>query len=96
MIFEESVSYTKSNESKKHHEQTVAEEMIFQNDVKSLYIFDAVKGPKKQTTQIRNLESDVNLFSRLFIACQNRKGKLEDFFNMKIRAFHRRYHKTTS
>eukprot|EP00794_Sanderia_malayensis_P014494 gene14494-16001_t len=156
--FEESASYTKSSESKKHHEQTIAEEVRFKNDVKSListineygnpfleesedclfvlnsgqirsglpvknlekikdvgadnykqyvtdrllhttvpltdtikrnklYIFDAVKGPKKQTTQIRNLKSDVNLFSRLFIACQNREGKLEDFFQHENQSF---------
>lgn len=38
------------------------------------------KTPSKQKAKIQLLKEDCALFSRLYIACQNRDGNLEDFF----------------
>ena len=46
----------------------------------NLRIFDNETTHGKKEQQIKCLKNDVSLFSRLFIACQNRDGDLDDFF----------------
>ena len=38
------------------------------------------KVPGKGANQVKSLKNDVNLFSRLYIECQNRDGNLKEFF----------------
>ena len=40
----------------------------------------ADKNPSKSTAQTRTLKNDIQLFSRLYIACQARDGDLKQFF----------------
>lgn len=44
-----------------------------------LSIFNSPKVQTKQQKRVTSLKNDVNLFSRLFIACQNRDGNIEEF-----------------
>ena len=46
-----------------------------------------MKSQTKGKQQIRSLKNDVNLFSRLYIGCQNRDGNLEEFFQYENQAF---------
>ena len=46
----------------------------------NLRIFDNEKAQGKKEQQIKCLKNDVSLLPRLFIACQNRDGDLDDFF----------------
>ena len=46
----------------------------------NLRIFDNETAHGKKEQQIKFLKNDVSLFSRLFIACQNRDGDIDDFF----------------
>ena len=46
----------------------------------NLFIFNTPKERGKKEKQITNLKNEVFLFSRLFTACQNRDGDLDDFF----------------
>eukprot|EP00794_Sanderia_malayensis_P011698 gene11698-12917_t len=45
-----------------------------------LSIFNSPKVQTKQHQLVTSLKNDVALFSRLFIACQNRDGNIEEFF----------------
>jgi len=38
------------------------------------------KVPGKGANQVKSLKNDVNLFSRLYVGCQNRDGNLEEVF----------------
>jgi len=44
------------------------------------------KVPGKGANQVKSLKNDVNLFSRLYIGCQNRDGNLKEFFQHENRA----------
>jgi len=41
---------------------------------------------------LKALKADCNLFARLYVACQNRDGNLDDFFVMKISFNHPHCH----
>ena len=47
----------------------------------------AKKKSNKGKQQISLLKSDVGLFARLYIGCQNRDGNLEDFFHHENQAY---------
>ena len=53
-----------------------------------LHIFKCPKARKtsKKETQLKAARNDAALFSRLFIACQNRDGDLEQFFSHENQA----------
>ena len=53
----------------------------------NLRIFDNETAHGKKEQQIKCLKNDVSLFSRLFIACQNRVGDLDDFFRYENQEF---------
>jgi hypothetical protein len=38
----------------------------------------------KDKAKVKELKEDCELFSRLFIACQSREGKLDEFFTFEI------------
>ena len=46
----------------------------------NLFIFNTEANRGKKQQQVTCLKNDVSLFSRLFIACQNRDGDLDNFF----------------
>ena len=47
----------------------------------------ATKPLAKGKQQMKSLKNDVNLFSRLYIGCQNRDGNLDEFFQHENQAF---------
>ena len=53
----------------------------------NLRIFDNETAHGKKEQQIKCLKNDVSLFSRLFIACQNRDGDSDDFFYYENQEF---------
>ena len=60
------------------HERKVSlSETITRN---KLSIFNSAKVQTKQQKRLTSLKNDFALFSRLFIACQNRDGNIEQFF----------------
>ena len=46
----------------------------------NFFIFNTETNRGKKQQQVTCLKNDVSLFSRLFIACQNRDGDLDNFF----------------
>ena len=58
----------------------------------NLFIFNTPKERGKKEKPISNLKNDVSLFSRLFIACQNRDSDLDDFSNMKTKNIRHQCH----
>ena len=46
----------------------------------------ASKAPGKGQLHMKSLKNDVDLFSRLYIGCQNRDGNLEEFFKHENQA----------
>ena len=55
--------------------------------VNNLRIFDNETAYGRKEQQIKYLKNDVSLFSRLFKACQNRDGDLDDFFRDEKQEF---------
>jgi hypothetical protein len=47
----------------------------------------ATKSQVKGKQQMKSLRNDVNLFSRLYIGCQNRDGNLDEFFQHENQAY---------
>ena len=60
-----------------HEKKVSLSETITRN---KLSIFSSQKVQTKQQKRLTSLKNDVSLFSRLFIACQNRDGNIEEFF----------------
>eukprot|EP00112_Aurelia_sp_Birch-Aquarium-sp1_P007906 Seg1863.1 transcript_id=Seg1863.1/GoldUCD/mRNA.D3Y31 product="hypothetical protein" protein_id=Seg1863.1/GoldUCD/D3Y31 len=60
-----------------HEKKISLSETITRN---KLSIFSSPKVQTKQQKRVASLKNDVALFSRLFIACQNRDGNIEEFF----------------
>jgi len=45
-----------------------------------LFSSSSAKAQPKDKQKVSSVKNDVQLFSRLFIACQTREGSLDDFF----------------
>ena len=52
-----------------------------------LFSSSSAKTQSKEKQKVDSLKSDVQLFSRLYIACQTRDGNLDDFFSHENQSF---------